>query len=198
MLKKIALLSLASISSFAMHSFEVNISDKDLGIYTQVDMGQFVNTIRPDTTYLGFSFLNADEDHSEGYNNKFKPFFELSFLKMKEISESDLSIGLGVKANYTAHYSALPLGAEIQYKLSNISNVVPLSVKASFYYAPEVLSLLDAREFLEIGCSVNIEVIQNGSIKLGYRRIETNFEYSTYRLNALYNESMYFGYKFAF
>jgi len=197
MLKKIGLLSLSAISVFAMHSFEINISDKDLGIYTKFDMGQFIDTVRPESTMVGFSFFKADEDHSDGAMSRIRPFYQISFLKKRKLGNSDITLGLGIKANYTTHYASLPLGAEINYKLP-IGDVVPVNFTALAYYAPEVLSMIDAREYLEFGLGLNIEVIRDGFITVGYRRLETNYEFQDYRRDAIYNESGYLGYKFTF
>jgi len=197
MLKKIGLLSLSAISVFAMHSFEINISDKDLGVYTKFDMGQFIDTVRPESTMVGFSFFNADEDHANGQNGRIHPFYEISFLRKRELGKRDITLGLGIKANYTTHYSALPLGAELRYKLP-VGDVVPVHLNALAYYAPEVLSMIDAREYLEFGLSLDVEVIRDGFITFGYRRLETNYEYQNYRRDAVYNESGYLGYKFTF
>jgi len=197
MLRKISLVSVSAVSVFAMHSFEINISDKDLGVYTKFDMGQFVDTIRPDSTIVGFSFLNADEDHSDGKIKNIKPFYNISFLKKRELGDSDISLGLGIKANYTTHFSTLPLGAEVDYKLP-VGDVVPMHLSMLAYYAPEVLSMLDAREYLELGINLSIEVIPDGFISFGYRRLETNYEFDSYNKDSLYNESGYLGYKFKF
>ncbi|MEA3228187.1 MAG: YfaZ family outer membrane protein, partial [Campylobacterota bacterium] len=168
-----------------------------LAVHTKFDMGQFIDTIRPESTIIGFSFLNADEDHSRNHPHKIKPLYEGSFLKMRELGESDISLGLGIKANYTLHYLSLPLGAELKYALPP-ETVIPISFHTSLYYAPEVLSMIDAREYLELGVSMDIELIKGGSLTVGYRRIETNYEFNNYNVNSIYNDSGYLGYKLAF
>jgi len=197
MLKKVSLLSLSVISAFAMHSFEINISDKDLGVYTRLDMGQFVKSIKPESTMVGFSFFQGNEDHSDGKMGLIRPLYQLSFLKKRELGRSDISLGLGIKANYTTHFSSLPLGAEVRYKLP-LEDFVPINLNVLAYYAPEVLSMIDSREYLEFGLNIDIEVIRDGFITVGYRRIETNYEFRSFEIDSLYNESGYLGYKFTF
>ncbi len=199
MLKKIGLISLSAASAFAMHTFEININDKDLGLSVKFDMGQFGNNVEPGTTFVGAKFLNGSEEHSD--INDISSFYEINFLKTKDIPNSGLALGLGVKANYNKvgsnKFVSVPLGLEGIYKIPK-SNVVPITINASVYYAPEVLSLEDANEFIEYGVNVRFEVIENGLIVLGYRNINTNYKVNNVKTDLQYNDSGYIGFKFAF
>ncbi|MGD9718290.1 MAG: YfaZ family outer membrane protein [Sulfurimonadaceae bacterium] len=197
MLKKLALLGAAAASAFAMHSAEININDKDLELAGKIDMGQFNHTVDPDTVFIGAKFLRADGDNSDPEVHDLEEFYELSFLMQRNIKESGLAIGLGVKANHTEDFTSFPLGIEARYKLP-LTNVVPLYLGGSLYYAPQVLSMDDARDFLEYRATLDIEVIENGNITLGYRKIETNYEIAGHRHDFTYNKSAYVGFKFRF
>jgi len=185
MLNKTALLALITSSAFAMHTAEININDHDLELSGRLDMGQFNDTTQPDTLFLGARFLHGDDSHSDLKNSSIHNFYELNFLMQRAVLNSDLSIGLGVKINHTDNFTTVPLGIEAQYKLP-LENIIPMYVGGAFYYAPEVLSMEDAQDFLEYRINLDIEVIDN-----------TNFD--TNKLgDTNYNSSVYAGFKFAF
>jgi len=56
------------------------------------------------------------------------------------------------------NFISMPLGAEIDYRIP-ASDLIPMYVGASLYYAPSVLSLSDADNFLEYRIHYDIEVI---------------------------------------
>lgn len=204
MLKKFGLVCIGAVSAFAMHGADININDKDLEIGAHLDMGQFSNTVEPNTVFVGARYLKGNEDHSDFIKND-NGFYELNFLMQKEISRSGLTLGLGVKANYTKADSAgkdydfvsIPLGVEAGYKLP-VNSIVPLYLGGSVYYAPEVLSMNDADNFLEYRANFDIEVIENGRITVGYRSIDTNYDIHGTTKNINYNRSAYVGFKFQF
>jgi len=55
MLKKILLMTVTVISAFALHTAEININDKDLELNAKFDMGQFNETIYPNTVFVLFA-----------------------------------------------------------------------------------------------------------------------------------------------
>ena len=67
-------------------------------------------------------------------------------------------------------------------------------INASVYYAPSVLSFSDADSYFETRISYDIEVIDNGKITLGYRKMDTNYDAGDFT----YNDSWYAGFKFSF
>ncbi|MBU0720563.1 hypothetical protein KJ877_04425 [bacterium] len=198
MLKKLSLIALCSASAFALHTAEININDKDLELGARLDMGQFNEATEPNTVFVGAKFLKGDAEHSDFSENSIKDFYELNFLMQREIAGNGLSIGLGVKINHTKDFTSIPLGIEAAYKLP-ASNTVPLYFGAGVYYAPEVLSMEDGNNFLEYRAHVDIEVIENGRITVGYRALDTNYEDSAgSSIKVNYNRSAYAGFKFAF
>jgi len=202
MLKKLALVSLSAISAMAMHTFELNINDKDLGLALKLDMGQFSN-VEPGTTFVGAKYLKADAEHSD-FNDDMdlEPYYEINFLKTKNIGSSGMALGLGIKANYTEYddlvFSSVPLGFEGIYIVPDMREI-PVTFNASIYYAPEVLSMRDAHEYFEFGMNVRFEVIENGLIVVGYRNMNTSYEITDNKNKYYnYNNSGYIGFKFAF
>ncbi len=196
MLKKISIIAFLAVSAYAMHSGELNINTRDLEVSAKLDIGQFNNAVEPDTMFLGGKFLNGDDKHSSPEVNNLKPYFELNALLMREIGNMGMSFGMGIKWNFTENYSALPLGFEFAYRLP-VRNLVPMRLNGTLYYAPPVLSMNDADSYLEYRLSFDVEIIKNGYITVGYRNIDTNYEFGN-RRDFTYNESLYGGFKVDF
>jgi len=190
MLKKVTLMALGAVSVFAMHSAEVNINNSDLELSARLDMGQFNESLEPDTIFLGAKYLNADERHSDV--RSIDDYQELNFLMQREISP-DFRLGIGAKLNHTKDFVSIPFGVEASYKLP-VTSSVPFYFGAALYAAPEVLSLDKADSFLEYRFMLEAEVIQNAFVTVGYRHMDTDYK----RRDVEYNESLYFGLKFLF
>lgn len=197
MFKKLGLLAICAASAFAMHNVELNVNDKDLEFGAKADMGQFNENVEPDTVFVGAKILHGSVDNSDfTSNSQMHDYVEANFLMQRKVEATDLVIGLGVKFNATKNFSSIPLGAELGYKLA-FSDKFPLYLRGALYYAPEVLSMQDAKSFLEYRASLDLEVIKNASVTLGYRSIDTNYTSSTGG-DKTYNKSVYVGVKFAF
>ncbi|NOR57759.1 MAG: hypothetical protein GQ474_04475, partial [Sulfurimonas sp.] len=161
MLKKLGLLAVCAASAFAMHSVELNINDKDLEFGARIDMGQFNDTVEPDSVFVGAKILHGSVDNSEfSSSSDMQDYIEASFLMQRKVEATDLVIGLGVKLNGTKNFSSIPLGAEASYKLA-FSDKMPLYIRGAVYYAPEILSMQDAKNFLEYRAALDLEVIKN-------------------------------------
>jgi len=199
MLKKLTLMTACAVSAFALHNAELNINDKDLEVGMQFDIGQFNDAVEPNTMFIGGRFLNPDSTHSTNDLNSINPYFEGNFLIMREIGNMGMSLGMGAKVNYTKvdekDFSALPLGLEFAYKIP-APKLVPMSINGSLYYAPQVLSFLDGKDYLEYRIHYDVELIENAGLTLGYRSLNTSFENRSGTLN--YNSSWYFGFKVKF
>ncbi len=199
MLKKILLMAVTVISAFALHTAEININDKDLELNAKFDMGQFNETIYPNTIFVGARFLNGEKANSKieggGSLEKIDLYYEVNFLMKEVIGDSGMSIGMGAKLNYTKDFSALPLGLEFEYIIP-AKKLVPMYVYGSVYYAPNSLSFIDAKSFLEYRMSYNVEIIENSCVTIGYRNVNVN--YRTALGNIVYNDAFYAGFKFAF
>ena len=194
MLKKLSLVTASVVSAFAMHTAEININDKDLELGVNFDLGQVNDTVEPNTTFIGVRYLNGSDDNA---NTDISGYAEASFLMKREVQDSGIIFGIGLKTNYTkvqgSSYVTIPLGLEAGYTLPV---AVPVIFGAKVYYAPQSLAFSKAESFLEYRADVSIEVIEKGSVILGYRNIDTNIE--TLNRDVNYNESFYFGFKFAF
>ncbi|MBN2816910.1 MAG: hypothetical protein JXQ67_09515 [Campylobacterales bacterium] len=195
MLKKMALIAVCTASAFAMHTGEININDADLEVSAKFDVGQFNQNVEPDTMFIGGKFLKASGDHSSVKGADLDPYFELNFKLQKEINNSGVFLGMGMKLNYTENYSTLPLGLEFAYRIP-AKDFVPMYLHGELYYAPGALAFSDAKDYLEYRIGYDIEIIDNGSITLGYRNMDTNYDNSV--RDFTYNESWYAGFKIKF
>ncbi len=201
MLKKLSLVLASVVSAFAMHSAEININEKDLEISTKFDLGQFNETVEPDTTFVGFKYLNGSDDYSEDENGDpvdVSGYVELNFLMKREVQNSGITLGIGVKANYTKVdevFITLPLGLELGY---NIPVSIPMTVGASVYYAPESLAITNADNYLEYRLEGSVELIERAAMVVGYRHLEMTFNVDGNTYDIIYNDAAYFGFRFDF
>lgn len=192
MLKKLALLGATVATAFAMHQAELNINNKDIEVAARMDMGQFNEAVEPNTIFVGGKFLKGDKDHASKGTN-LDPYFEANLLMMQTIKETPFRLGLGIKANFTKKYASVPLGVEGEF-LIPAKDLIPMRIVGSLYYAPKVLSFRDGHDFFSYRISYDIEVIKNGNITIGYRRLETNYN----NADVVYNKSAYIGFKLNF
>ena len=199
MLKKILLLIISVSSLFAMHSAELNINKYDLEADLKLDMGQFNEAVEPDTTFVGIGYIkaggeNASYTNVDGYTN-------ISFMIKQDIKNTGFKVGLGVKAVYTSYlkadFVATPIGAELGYSLP-INFAIPLGVNGSVYYAPNSLSFSEAGRYLEYRAEVYAKLLDRAAIYVGYRKIDTKYDFDNKILDYTYNKSAYFGFRFSF
>jgi len=197
MLKKLSVLAFCAVSSFAMHNAEININDTDLELGLNFDMGQFNDAIQPETMFVGMKFLNGDESNADPENVDIDPLYEVNFLSIHAIGNQGMSLGMGVKFEYTQtqtqNFSALPLGLEAAYKLP-LKEFVPMRLHGALYFAPKSLAFSDADNYLEYRIDYNAEIIPHGNLVVGYRHIETNYKAA----DLTFNSSIYFGFKIGF
>jgi len=194
MLKKLTLLAASVASAFALNNVEININDKDLELGAVIDIANLSDMTEPDTVFLTAKFLHADQANSDlAANADIDDYYEVGFL-MKRDFDSNLKVGLGMKINTTKNFTSVPLGGEVSYALDT---QLPMYVGGLIYYAPSVLTMSDAKSFMEYRLTLDIEVIENAMITLGYRSIDTNYEKPVAR-DLSYNSSFYAGFKFIF
>ena len=201
MLKKITLLSATVLTAFALNMGEININNTDVELSGAFDIGQFNDAVEPNSMFAGVKLLNVDEKHSDNEYADLKPYIEANFLMMRPMGNSDIHVGLGVKAAFSKDYMAIPLGVQVAYKLP-LNHFVPMYFNSEFYYAPSVLSFSDAENYLEYRFSYDIELIENGRITIGYRNLDTNYKankgYAITGGDFTYNSSWYVGFKVGF
>lgn len=201
MLKKIGLLIALSVSVFAVHNGEININNTDLEVGLKLDMGQFRETVEPNTMFVGAKYIKPDRAAVYGNTNEtLEAYYEVNFLIMKEVGDAGVDFGMGIKVNHTKDFESSPLGMEIAYKLP-VTDSVPMKINALVYYAPQVLTYSDGASYLEYRVSFDAELIENSFITIGYRSITPTYIDNVIGTNSEvfnYNSSLYFGFKLGF
>ncbi len=196
MLKKLLLIATVTSTLFAFHTIELNINDKDFEGKLRFDMGQFNQTVMPDSLFFGVGYIKASEENSDF--DKTDGLVEAAFLMQRPFGGSEnLLVGMGVKYEYSRvadkDFSALPLGIELRYLLP-FNASIPMYIAGLFYYSPEVLTFNDAKNYIEYRANFDVEIIERGHLLVGYRNIDLNFDVSDMN----YNHSWYLGFKFQF
>jgi len=200
MLKKLIILVALTGSLFAMHEAELNLNDYDVEAKLDFDMGQFNNSVNPDTVFLGARYLRASHQHSEEWQTKDENLYDVHFFVQQRLNKlRALTLGLGAKLVYTSvegeELTALPIGVLADYELP-LGLPVPFIIGGSFYYAPHVLTWQDGKNYTEYDAHLDIQVIDRAAITGGYRKIDTDFDVSGG--NVVFNEAWFVGVKFRF
>jgi len=204
MLKKLLLSTLfVSTALFAMHDFELNLNEKDVDLRLGLDVGQFNESIEPESVLLQFRLMKGDEAHASlPYSQDTNWLYEGGFIIQNSTPFAPgLTLGMGVKLTYSPlkqdHKAimALPIGVIGRYQLP-IDGFIPLYVGAEAYYAPEVLSFKSTQNLSQFQTSFDIELMERGQITTGYRWMNNTREDigGTYH----YNQSWYLGFRFLF
>ena len=187
-MKKLALLLLIiNLNIFAMDkaSLGLNINTGDLEVEGRSSLAFTTNDPVYRNFYVDANFINA-EDTLFGFG---------LFVENSPINYQNIAFSIGLRAIFTDNgndsFTAIPimLGAKARMYLGNLpkSN---LGVK--FAYAPSPLTFQDADSYFEYRIEVDMSIIENINIYLGYRNINTNYE----KRDVNYNDSLYVGFKF--
>jgi len=199
MFKKISLFILSFSCTYAMHTAELNINEYDLEAGVKWDIGQFNGTVEPDTTFIGLSYLKADRENAS--NNNIDGYINVNFITKQNIKNTGFKVGLGIKGVYTtlsdSDFIAVPIGAELSYNFP-LNFPIPIGLSASAYYAPKSLSFSDAGGYLEYRTEVYANLMERASVYVGYRKINTKYDFSNNIYDITYNKSIYYGIKFSF
>lgn len=194
-MKKFLLLVLVQFPLFAMHYFGLNINDVDLEASLDMDIGQFNETLDPDSTFIGVSVLSSSKEHSALESPS--PLGSAQFFIQQDIDSAEqFRIGVGFKMAYAAEGSqqffALPIMMQLAYRLPIDAILIRLKLMGA--YSPKVLSLLDAKNYAEYRAIAEISPIDRATIELGLRHIDLNYT----QRDIIYNETAYVGLRLAF
>lgn len=207
MLKKVILWVVMAAPLLAWHRAEITLNNHDLDGRLDLDFGQFGDRVDPDTTLLGIRYLHGSYHHADAVLKNLKKdnaLLDVHFRVQQRIRPlPELTVGMGVKFVHTTinaagkdyQFNALPLGVNAEYELL-IGQTLPIYFGASLYYSPEVLSFSDAKNYMDYEFNVDVMVIDRAGLTLGYRHLDTNFDFEAGDL--IFNESWFVGVKFRF
>ena len=189
MIKKYISIMFISTSLFAS-SVGININSDTVefdGSYNIKNGGEYAQ----DTDYIihGSFLRSKDKTNTE----------KLYTLGAKAVnpylSESGLSFGLGMKMAYADNiegkdFIAFPLELFGSFHFNE-----KISLDLNLAYAPEVLTIQDAKSYKESVLKVYYQLLTNGYVYTGLRSIKTEYE----NINTIkYDDSLFFGYKVKF
>jgi len=194
MLKKLLLsLALAGVL-FAQHDASVNLNKDDIEVQGNIDLGELNQSDYPNTYFVTLGLLDVDNKRSTD------PMLSAGFKLRQDVNGVEgLRFGLGFKGVYTKvsgkSFTALPLSVEAAYTLP-LDFAMPIVISGNLDYAPSVLSFSDAEKYLEKRIEAGIQVIEQATVFIGYRDIET--KYSTSIGKYTYDDEFYIGFRVSF
>ena len=124
--------------------------------------------------------------------------FSAGFMLRQNLNGMEnMKFGIGFKGTYTkvanSKHIALPINAELSYTLP-LDIAVPITLSGSIAYAPSVLTFEDANKYFEGRAEISAQIIEQGSLFIGYRQIDTNFKNADYE----FSNTGYIGFKVRF
>lgn len=191
MLRKVVLTVLLSLSSLlAVNKAMLNISDLDVEVGVDFDLGQFQEDYAVDSYFMGFNFI----DTNDGEGNS---LVAGNFLVINDIPErEDARLGFGLKVVSTSFgaesFLAAALGAVFDYSISDEN---PTYWKTKVFYAPGALSFQDARAYFEVRTGIHSEPIENVRVFFEGRSIGTSYKAQGKKI---FNETFYGGIEVGF
>lgn len=113
--------------------------------------------------------------------------------------DTPLQAGLGLRLVHTrtdpsvADGTAVALGGFARYTLPKANR---FNVGAYVYYAPDITSFGDKKEYFEIGARAGYNVIRDADVYIGLRQIEAKYGGSSGRYT--YDSGLHIGFEFRF
>ncbi len=192
MLKKILLTIALGSSLLAMHDASLDLNNDDVEVQGNIDIGELNRSDYPDMYFLTLGLLDVDN------KEKTNPLYSAGFMLRQNLSGADdFKFGIGIKGTYTkvgnAKHATVPINAELAYTLP-LDISMPLVLSASLAYAPSALSFKDADKYFEGRAELGLQIIEQGTLFVGYRQIDTDFEGGDYE----YNDTGYIGFRVRF
>ena len=186
---RLILIVLLSIVSSNLHarSIDINLSDNA----AQFKYSTLVGATNYGRTEMEAGFLFNEDDNILG---------ELSLLVIDEAGSKTpgLELGVGPKLWFgdsdkpDVQISGIGLGGQLRYKNMNVPRVV---YGASLFFAPSIVSFMDAEQILEYDVRVEYELLPTANVYLGYRNIEADVKN---RKDVEIDESVIIGLRFKF
>ena len=184
-MKKLFFLLILSLFSHAENSIGLDFNNDDLELSASVNLNELTNYVDTTAYIAKFDYLNTPDDN----------LVQIGLSAKNQMQGMpDLSLSFGIMAVVTRNFTALPLSAEGSYLLPLVDTIPPVKLTVALAYAPKVLSFIDARNYQEFRTELDMEVINNVHLFVGYRNIDT--EYKTE--DKTFNSAAYAGLKLSF
>jgi len=192
MLKKLLLSLTLGTSLFAMHNASIDLNSDDLELKANIDMGEINQSDYTDMYYLSLGLLDVDN------KEKTTSLLSAGFMLRQDLSGMQgFKFGIGFIGRYTkvgeSKHASVPFNAELVYRLP-VNFAMPIVMSGTVSYAPSVLSFKDAKKYFESRAELGLQIIEQGTLFVGYRKVETDFDNADYT----YNDAGYVGFKVKF
>ena len=196
MLKKLLLTLALGTAAFAMHDASLNLNNEDLEVKGSIDIGELNRSDFPDMYFLTLGVLDVDND------NNAKQLLNAGFQLRQEIrGVQGLKFAIGIKGTYTKvgnfKHASIPVGAELSYTLP-FNSFIPIILTGTVDYAPSVLSYKDADRYMENRVELGFQIIEQGTLFVGYRKIDLDFDKNAGNGDYTYTDTGYIGFKVRF
>jgi hypothetical protein len=192
MVKKLMIISLLSLSLFGAEraSFGLNINNEDLEIEGRSSLINQLNSLEYRNYYIDGNFIKADDDNLYGLG---------FYVENSPAGHSNLTFGIGLRSIFSSNdkldknFVAIPIQINAKARMY-LGNLPKSSLGIKLAYAPSPLSFSDADSYFEYRVEVDMNVIQNIDVYIGYRNIDTDYDIK----DVNFNSSLYGGFKFLF
>lgn len=188
MLRLLLILLLGTVSSVSMaRSFDINLASDA----AQFKYGSNIGATNFGRTEMIIGFLYNEDDAYLG---------EVGLLVIDEAGSKTPGLELGVGPKFwfggsdkaDVDISGIGLGGQLRYKNFNVPRVI---YGASLFYAPGIVSFMDASNILEYDLRVEYELLPTANVYVGYRNIEAEIKN---RRDAEIDQSVFVGLRFNF
>lgn len=142
----------------------------DFNISDEAFLVRFTNTTSGGGTEVDYGLLHQEDDIYVGS-------LGLHLVDNAGTSDSPIQVGLGGRLQFVdtdpASGGVLSIGAFGRYSFPNANR---FALAGNVHFAPGVTSFGDIEQYLEYGVRAEYEVLRNGRLYLGYRKIEADFD----------------------
>lgn len=189
--KIIAGLCLSSSLMFAQSQANININDDSLEVGLDVYMNYFYELDNNSRYYLGANYITTTNELE-----KDAKYIGVNFrIENESTYDNNYGFGIGMKAvtidnGGSADFAAIALGIHGKFIINELTHVL-----ANYYYAPKILSFVDANRLSMGEVTLNYKIVNNADVYVGYRKITTGYENSS---SVDFEKSVFVGFKFLF
>lgn len=146
---------------------------------------------------FGGAYGPLDLDMGLFFNKDDDKLLHLGLMVRNDTLDNPFVISIGARAYYGdignkapgphSKFTAIAVGGELLFIPDNLGG---LGLGVNYYYAPSVVTSMDADNFREYGASLNYELTKQANISLGYQKVRVVLTDGT-RLDV--DSSVYFG-----
>jgi len=188
MFRIMLVLILGTLSSISLaRSFDMNLSNDA----AQFKYGTHVGSTNYGRSEMTVGFL---------YNEDDTYLTEVGLLVTDEAGTKTPGLELGVGPKFwfggsdkaDVNFAGIGLGGQLRYKNMAVPRIV---YGASLFYAPSIVSFLDADNIIEYDIRVEYELLPTANVYVGYRNIDADIKN---RNNAEIDDSAIIGLRFNF